>query len=253
MSSLRVDRHGAIARLTLDRPDAGNALNLELARALRDNVAVIGRDESVAVVHIDAAGPLFCGGGDLAEMSGAESPQKYVHELAATVHEALLTLATSDKVVVGAVQGAAAGGGFGLVLNCDYVVVAESATFVSAYSKVGLSPDCGSSYLLPRVVGSTRATEFVLTSRQLDAATALEWGIVNAVAPADEVAAAAERIAEKIAAVPATARAASKRLLNAAWLPGYQEHLDRERDSIAELAGGEESTRLRAAFLQKVR
>lgn len=246
---LRAERVGAV----LARPDEGNALNLELARALRDRAAELSADDSCAVVLIEAEGPLFCGGGDLAAMSAADSPQDYVRELAGTVHEALLTFANSDKVVVGAVQGAAAGGGFGLVLNCDYVVAAESATFVSAYSKVALSPDCGTSYLLPRIAGATRATEFVLAGRALDAVTAHEWGIVSAVVPADEVRAAALRIAEKIAGMPAVARAASKRLLAAAWLPGYAEHLDRERDSIAELAGTEESGALRATFLRKTR
>lgn len=253
MSVLRAERVGAVERLTLARPDEGNALNLELARGLRDRAAELSADESCAVVLIEAEGPLFCGGGDLAAMSAAESPQGYVRELAGTVHEALLTFANSDKVIVGAVQGAAAGGGFGLVLNCDYVVAAEDATFVNAYSKVALSPDCGSSYLLPRIVGATRATEFVLAGRALDAVTAREWGVVSAVVPASDVAADARRIGEKIAAMPAASRAVSKRLLVAAWLPGYGAHLDRERDSIAELAGTEESAKLRAAFLSKTR
>lgn len=253
MSVLRAVREGSVARLTLARPASGNALNLELARALREHAEEISEDSSVAVVLIDAEGPLFCAGGDLAAMSAAESPQEYVRELAGTVHDALLAFAQSDKPVVGAVQGAAAGGGFGLVLNCDYVVTADSATFVSAYSKVALSPDCGSSYLLPRIVGATRATEFVLASRVLNAPTAREWGVVNTVVPADDVSAEARRIAEKIAAMPAGSRAASKRLLAGSWLPGYREHLDQERDSIAELAGGDESTSLREKFLTKAR
>ncbi|MDR5701618.1 enoyl-CoA hydratase/isomerase family protein [Agromyces aerolatus] len=251
MSVLRVAREGAIARLTLSRPAAGNALDLELARALRDQAQTLRADETCAVVLIDAEGPLFCGGGDLAAMSAAPVPAEYVHELAGTVHEALLTFAQSDQVLVGAVQGTAAGGGFGIVLNCDYVVASEKATFVSAYSKVSLSPDCGTSYLLPRIAGPTRATEFVLAGRVLDAASAHDWGIVSAVVPADEVGAAASSVAEKLARVPAPARAASKRLLAAAWLPGYGEHLDRERDSIARLADSEESAALRAAFIAK--
>jgi 2-(1,2-epoxy-1,2-dihydrophenyl)acetyl-CoA isomerase len=248
---LRIDRDGPIARLTLNRPAAGNALDLELARALRDSAYALSADESCAVVLIDAEGALFCGGGDLAGMSAAPSPEEYVRELAGTVHEALLAFAASDLVLIGAVHGTAAGGGFGLVLNCDYVVASESATFVSAYSKVALSPDCGTSYLLPRIVGPTRATEFVLVGRPLDAATAKDWGVVNSVEPAEQVAVAAFRVAEKVARVPAQARAASKRLLAAAWLPGYREHLDQERDSIASLSATEESTELRAAFTAK--
>lgn len=249
MSVLRVAKDGAIARVTLNRPAAGNALDLELARALRDSARTLSADETCAVVLIEAEGALFCGGGDLAGMSAAPSPAEYVRELAGTVHEALLTFAESDKVLVGAVQGAAAGGGFGIVLNCDYVVASERASFVSAYAKVGLSPDCGSSYLLPRVVGPTRATEFALAGRVLDAPTALDWGVVNVVEPAEGVGPAAWRVAEKISRIPARARAASKRLLAAAWLPGYREHLDQERDSIALLSDTEESATLRAAFV----
>lgn len=251
MSVLLVERAGAIARWTLNRPAAGNALDLELARALRDSAADLSDDDRCAVVVIEAAGALFCGGGDLAAMSTAASPSEYVRELAGTVHEALLTLAHSGKVVVGAVEGVAAGGGFGLVLNCDYVVASEGASFVSAYSKVALSPDCGSSYLLPRIVGAKRATEFVLAGRALDAGTAREWGVVNAVEQADQVEATALRVAERIARMPAAARAASKSLLAATWLPGYREHLDLERDTISQLAAREESTVLRAGFVRK--
>lgn len=248
MSVLRTEMEGGVARLTLNRPAVGNALDLELAHALRDTATTISADDACAVVLLEAEGHLFCGGGDLAGMSAAPSPEEYVRELAGTVHEALITFAESDKILVAAVQGSAAGGGFGLVLNCDYVVASETATFVSAYSKVALSPDCGTSYLLPRIAGPTRATEFVMVGRALDAATAREWGVVNAVVAADQVGPAAMRAAERIAAMQSTARAASKRLLAAAWLPGYREHLDQERDSIAQLAATDESTALRAAF-----
>ncbi len=162
----------------------------------------------------------------------------------------MLEFAESGAVLIAAVHGPAAGAGFGLVLNCDYVVAADTATFVSAYSKVGLSPDCGSSYLLPRIAGSTRATQFVLVGKPLDAATAREWGIVSEVVPPAEVAAAARAAAERIAKLPFASRAESKRLLAASWLPGYRAHLDDERDTIARLAGTEESSELRAAFLR---
>ena len=251
MSALRVERDGAIARLTLNRPAAGNALDLELAGALRDSAEALSVDDTCAVILIEAEGRLFCTGGDVAAMSAAPSPSEYVSELAGTVHEALLTFAHSDKIVVGGVQGAAAGGGFGLVLNCDYVVAAESATFVSAYSKVALSPDCGSSYLLPRIAGKTRATEFVMVGRVLDAKTARLWGVVNAVEPVGRVGSEALRVAQKVAGIPAASRAASKRLLAAAWLQGYREHLDQERESIARLAATDESAALRGSFLGK--
>jgi 2-(1,2-epoxy-1,2-dihydrophenyl)acetyl-CoA isomerase len=243
---LRVEQAGTIVHLTMMR----NALNVEFARVLRNTAKELRADPSCAVVILAAEGPLFSGGGDLAAMQSAESPVEYVRELADTLHAALLEFAESDKVLVAAVHGPAAGAGFGIVLNCDYVVAADTATFVSAYSAVGLSPDCGVSYLLPRTVGPTRATEFVLLGKRLGAVTAREWGIVNAVVPANEVAAAAQAAAERIAEMPPASRAESKRLLAACWLTGYRAHLDDERDTIAALAGSDESARLRAAFLQ---
>ncbi|MGV2984202.1 enoyl-CoA hydratase/isomerase family protein [Microbacterium sp. AGC85] len=253
MRVLRSERIEAIERLTLARPEDGNALDLPLARELRDFAARVSADDTCAAVLIDADGELFCGGGDLAAMAAADSPADYVRELAGTVHEALLTIAGSDKVIVAAVQGTAAGGGLGLVLNCDYAVAAEGASFVSAYSRVGLSPDCGVSYLLPRLVGPKRAAELVFAGRVLDAATASQWGIVNVVEPREDVSEVALRAASRAAAMPSAARAASKRLLTASWLPGYAEHLGRERDSIAELAATAEAVSLRTAFLDRGR
>ena len=122
---------------------------------------------------------------------------------------------------------------------------------MSAYSKVGLSPDCGASYLMPRIVGRARAAEFLLLGGGLDAETAHRWGVVNAISSADDIRSVAHQAAVRVARMPTGARAATKRLLAAAWLPGYREHLENERDSIARLAGTEESDRLRTAFLER--
>ncbi|WP_457967005.1 enoyl-CoA hydratase/isomerase family protein [Arthrobacter sp. D1-29] len=234
----------------LSRPDEGNALDIALARDLRDAVQELSRDSGHILV-LSAEGRLFCGGGDLAATNAAPSPAEYINELAATMHEAILALAESDLIVVASVQGSAAGGGLGLVLNADYVVASEKASFLSAYSAVGLSPDCGASYLLPRVVGLRRASEVLLAKRTLDAATALDWGLVNHVASADELETATIQAVNTIATQPAPARAAAKRLLAQNWIDGYSTHLDREQTSIARLTASKESTALRDAFVRK--
>lgn len=253
MSVLRVERDGAVAILTLARPAAGNALNLDLARALRDAVVEVAADTGVAAVVIAAEGTLFCSGGDLGAMHAAESPTGYVKELADTMHSALAALVESDKVVIGAVNGAVAGGGLGLVLACDHVIAADTATFVSAYSAVALSPDCGTSFLLPLVTGQTRARSFFLTAQVLTAETANLWGVVNEVVPGGEIASVVARVAARAARLPASARVKTKQLLTAGWAADYRAHLDAESAAIAELAGSEESEVLRSGFLAKAR
>lgn len=252
MTVLAVTRDDAVTALTLSRPSAGNALDLALTAALEDAVAAAASD-GTRVIVLAAEGPLFCGGGDVAAMSGAEDPAAYTAQLASGLHRALLGVAQAGLVLVAAVQGAAAGAGFGMVLNADYVVAAETATFMTAYSALGVSPDGGTTHLLPRIVGPVRASELVFAGRRLDAATAREWGIVNQVVAADEVAAAAASVATSIARTPAAALTASKRLLTAAWLPTYRDHLAAEAASISKLIATDQSRALREAFLTRRR
>src|SRR5690606_20642767 len=141
-------------------------------------------------------------------------------------------LSRSHLIVVAAVQGTCAGGGFSLVLNADLVVATEKAKFLAAYTAIGLSPDTGMSYLLPRVVGPRRAAEMFYLGKVVDGTTALGWGIVNELVEEDELAARAARIARAIAARPAPALRQTKRLLRAGDSRAYTEHLADEADSI---------------------
>ncbi|MFV0374786.1 enoyl-CoA hydratase/isomerase family protein [Microbacterium sp.] len=252
MTGLAVTREGAVTHWRLTRPEAGNALDLALTAALEAAVGVAATD-GTRVVVLSAEGALFCGGGDVAAMSGAADPGAYTLALASRLHRALLGVAEAGLVLVAAVQGAAAGAGFGIVLNADYVVASEKATFLTAYSALGVSPDGGTTHLLPRIVGPQRSAELVFAGRRLDAATAHEWGIVNRVVGPDEVADTAASIAAGMARTPAAALSANKRLLSAGWLPGYREHLAAEAASIADLIATDESRALREAFLTRGR
>ncbi|KDA06725.1 enoyl-CoA hydratase [Microbacterium sp. CH12i] len=252
MTGLIVSVEETITHIRLARPDDGNALDLELAAAFEDAVST-ARSDGTSVITLTANGPLFCGGGDVAAMCGAPDPAAYTYELASSLHRALLALAESGVIVVAAVQGAAAGAGFGIVLNADYVVAAENATFLTAYSALGVSPDGGTTHLLPHVVGTRRAAALALAGRRLDARTALEWGVVNDVVAPDALTEAAASMARSIARTPAAALAATKRLLNAAWIQGYGEHLAQEAESIARLMATEESRALQHAFLARRR
>jgi 2-(1,2-epoxy-1,2-dihydrophenyl)acetyl-CoA isomerase len=244
-------REGAIAILTLRRPDEANALDLEVARELAATVSHATADPSCAVIVLASEGDIFCAGGDVAAMSNAESPSGYVRDLAGTMHRTLVQIAESDLILVSAVQGAAAGAGLALVLNSDLAIASEEATFLSAYSAVGLSPDCGLSYLLPRTVGRLRANQMVLGGRRIDAPTAMQWGLVNSVVPRSGLLDTVMETAARVARIPALSRSASKRLLRAEALTGYASHLDDERDSIAALSDSVESIELRKRFLDR--
>jgi 2-(1,2-epoxy-1,2-dihydrophenyl)acetyl-CoA isomerase len=244
------DPEASVAWVVFNRAAEGNPLDIATAREFDAAIEQVVA-EGIRVLVVAARGKLFCGGGDVRAMSSADDPSAYTHELANTVHRALLRAAEVDVLVVAAVQGAAAGAGFSLVLNADYVVASERAGFVAAYLALGVTPDAGGSWLLPRIVGQRRASELLLTGRKLDAAAALEWGIVNEVVPPEELTPRATEIARRLAGAPAGAAGATKRLLNAAWSRDYREHLAAESESIAELIASEESRALQNTFLQR--
>lgn len=250
MTGIVVSREDRITHIRLARPDEGNAIDLELATAFEDAITT-ARGDGTRVVVLGSEGPVFCGGGDVAAMSGATDPAAYTFELASILHSALLTLAESGLIMVAAVQGAAAGAGFGLVLNADYVIASENAKFLTAYSALGVSPDGGTTRLLPHVVGHKRAAELAVAGRRLDAQTAQQWGIVNDVVALDELGQATASIARSIAQTPAGALAATKRLLNAEWVEGYGDHLAQEAESISRLMATEESRSLQQSFLDQ--
>src|SRR5215204_5744212 len=204
----RVD--GRTVWLTLNRPGVGNAIDQGLAEALRDAVRRIRAAPEPRIVVLQAAGNLFCAGGDVAAITGAADPLEYITTLATTVHGAIEDLRASDAVVIAAVHGPAAGGGLGLVLNADFVIASTDARFLSAYASVGLSPDCGVSYMLPAIVGPRRAMELTLTGRVLDAYEAREWGIVTEVTGADDFDARVQDLAHTLARGPALAQARTR-------------------------------------------
>ncbi len=240
---------GGVATIRLARPDAGNAVDLPTALALRDAVAwIAGATERVHVVVIRADGRLFCAGGDVRAMAAAPERRAFVAELAGVLHEVLSALRALPTPVVAVVQGAAAGAGVGLVLASDVVLAADHATFVAAYPSVGLSPDCGVSALLPAAVGTRRAALFLLTGTPIDAATALDWGLVTEVCPAETLDARAGEVVAAIAALPREAVGEAARLLRRSGERTYAAQLADEAATIARLSAGAEAGALLAAF-----
>lgn len=207
---------GRLADIVLDRPGAGNALDLDLARDLRDAVQRALADPYVDILTLTANGPDFCVGSDTSTAEAAEDPTTAVFELAAALEELFALLNSSSKLVLVGVQGLAAGSGLGLVLAGDLAFCAEDATFrVPPKGGTG-APDPGLAWLLPRAIGQQRALSFGLGARTLDAVTADDWGIAE-LAPGGDVPAALRDAAENLGGTHLWANSEMRRLLHASW------------------------------------
>ena len=241
-----------VARLVLNRPAAGNAMDPSLVAGLGECTRELDRRDDVRAVVLAASGKAFCVGGDLRyfETQG-DDVQASVHALATELHAAIASLVRLEVPVVAAVNGVVAGGGLGLVFAADIAIAATSATFTSAYTAVGLSPDGGSTWFLPRLVGTKRAAELMLTNPRLDAQSAADAGIVTRVVADEELESEVARVASALAAGPTRAHGAVKRLLSGSGSATLEEQLANEAATIAELAASHDGREGVAAFLAK--
>ena len=240
-----------IAHVTLNRPESSNAINLQLGRDLLDAARRCAGERSVRVVIITGAGKAFSFGGDLGAMLMNESGnfEAYLRELTVDLHAAIVAFSRLRAPVIAAVNGTAAGAGVGLVAMADLAVAAEGAKFVMAYTGLGLTPDGGTSYFLPRTVGHKRSMELALCNRKLTASEALQWGLVNKVVPDADVLTEAGRIAEQLAAGPASALAHAKRLMQSE--ASLEAQLEDESRTIAGQASTADAREGIQAFLDK--
>ena len=206
---------GAVATITLDRPDAMNSLNTATKVALRDHVLSAAGDPAVRAVVLTGSGRAFCVGQDLREH--ADALASGTADLGQTVldhyNPIAITLATMPKPVVAAVNGIAAGAGAAFAFACDVRIVADTAGFNLAFAAIGLSCDSGSSWVLPRLVGWARARELLLLPRTVAAEEALAWGLATEVVPADAVLERSIELARQFAAGPTQAYAAIREAL----------------------------------------
>ncbi|UPK73971.1 enoyl-CoA hydratase-related protein [Nocardioidaceae bacterium SCSIO 66511] len=246
--SVRLDVHEGVARVTLNRPDNGNALDLDVAHRLLDVVQKVAADDDARVMLLRAEGRMFCAGGDLAAMRAAPDPGAYVAELAHAAHEAIRAIVALKKPIVAAVQGAAAGAGLSLVLLSDLVIAAERATFVTAYTAVGLTPDCGQSWLLPRAIGTGRAVDLMLNSPRLTAEKAVHLGVATEAVVDDVLENRAGETAARLATGPSHAFGHARWLIRSADAAGLDAHLDREAETIAAMAATDDTAALIESF-----
>ena len=248
MSLVVTQREGAVLTVTLNRPDALNAITLALQDALGEALAEAAASEVRAVV-LTGAGRAFSVGQDLAEFP--PTPQGVGELVRDHYNRNLLALRALPKPVLAAVNGPAAGAGLGLALACDMRLLSETATLVPAFCGIGLVPDSGVSYTLPALIGSGRAFAWLAVNRRLPAAEAVEWGLAERVVPAEQVPAAAVELAAQLAAMPTRALAMTKRLLEQAPRATLAEQLEAEAGCQAEAAATEDFAEGVRAFLEK--
>ena len=250
--TLIFDITDSIATITLNRPDAANAMNPLMAREL--SAIAIQCDESpdIRAVVVRATGKMFCAGGDLGVFGEAgDGAAALIKEMAGDLHMGISRLTRMNAPVIAAVNGTAAGAGFSLALSADLVICVDSAKFVMAYTNAGLSPDGSSSYFLPRRVGDRRARELMLTNRVLSADEALDWGIVNQVVAEADLDETVGKLAAKIAAGPTLAYGQVKSLLNASFDNGLETQMELESRGIADMARSGDGKEDIQAFLAK--
>jgi 2-(1,2-epoxy-1,2-dihydrophenyl)acetyl-CoA isomerase len=248
--TIRLEQSGAIARITLNRPDAANGMNDTMTRELADAAALCDNDETKVVV-LTGSGRFFCAGGDLKSFATAPSRARHIKGVADDLHRAISTFARMDAVLITSVNGTAAGAGFSIAVTGDIVLAAESASFTMAYTKVGLSPDGSSSYFLPRLIGITKTKELMLTNRTLSAEEASQWGLVTQVVPDDELAAKTDQLAAQMALTAGRSNGAIKALMLSTFSSGLEEQMELESRLIAKQAESADGREGVDAFMAK--
>jgi 2-(1,2-epoxy-1,2-dihydrophenyl)acetyl-CoA isomerase len=246
-------RRGAVATIELDRPQSMNSWDARLGEDLRHAVEDVAADDAVRAVVVTGAGRAFSAGADL--KAGFEPTPEGHPDVGTALRERYHPIITGiremPKPVVAAVNGPAAGIGCSLALACDLVVAAESAYFLLAFVNIGLVPDGGSSLLIPARVGFTRAAEMAMLGERVSAAKALEWGLINRVAPDDALRAEVDALADRLSEGPTRSYAGTKRQLNSWLYARMHEQLELEASIQHELAASGDFVEGVAAFAEK--
>ncbi|HLA95522.1 MAG TPA: enoyl-CoA hydratase-related protein [Pyrinomonadaceae bacterium] len=252
--TVNYELNGSVATIQTNRPEALNALSLQLSKDLKSAIEKAIADEARAVV-LTGSGRAFCSGGDLREMKAMgdsegnieaflDSPLKALHDVILLIRETAIPF-------VAAVNGVCAGAGTNFALACDLVLAADDASFNEAFVRIGLSPDCGGTHLLPRAVGSKIAAELFMTGGTVDAKRAAEIGMINRVVPAADLLLEAGKLAGQLAAGPTASYGRIKRMLNATFSNTMAEQLDLEAECQIESGRDNDFKEGVAAFFEK--
>lgn len=252
MSSVIYECHAGLARITLNRPDKLNSFTAAMQGELRQAIARVQTEQARALI-LTGAGRAFCTGQDLAERMTPPGtpPPDLGHSIETYYKPLVLALRALPLPVIAAVNGAAAGAGANLALACDIVLAARSAVFIQAFCKLGLAPDCGGSYFLPRLAGTARAMGLALTGDRLSAEQAEQWGLIWKCVDDDRLMPEAEALAARFVQGPPLGYAAIKQAMYASPENTLERQLDLERDTQRELGRSEDYREGVAAFMEK--
>ncbi|GFE87107.1 2-(1,2-epoxy-1,2-dihydrophenyl)acetyl-CoA isomerase PaaG [Steroidobacter agaridevorans] len=244
---------GGVARLTLNRPDRLNSFNVQMHKEVREALSQLTNNSEARVLVFSGAGRGFCAGQDLGDRAVApggqgvdlgDSIENYYKPL-------VLALRNLPMPVIGAINGVAAGAGANIALACDLVIATKSASFVQAFSKLGLVPDSGGTWFLPRLLGNARAMGLALLGDKLPAEQAAQWGLIWRCVEDVEFKSTVDQLATQLAAAPTRGLARTKQAIYESWSHSLEQQLDQERDFQRELGRSQDYAEGVAAFTEK--
>lgn len=248
---IRFEVAQGVARVTLNRPEVLNSMHTAMSGELRDALARAGEDSEVRALLLTGAGRGFCAGQDLDEVRPGATERDFATHVRTVYNPLVRAIRTLEKPVVCAVNGVAAGAGANLAFACDIVIAAEEAAFVQSFAKIGLVPDTGGSFLLPRLIGVARAAALMMLADKISAKQAADIGLIYRACPAAALDEEASKLAQHLATQPTRGLGLTKRLLNAALTSDLDTQLELEAEYQGEAGRSADYREGVAAFLEK--
>jgi 2-(1,2-epoxy-1,2-dihydrophenyl)acetyl-CoA isomerase len=252
--TIQLETSDAVGVITLNQPESLNALTVKMGQEFYSAIGELAQKKVRAIV-ITGAGRAFCAGGNLREMQEIAREdgraEAFFDKPLRLINQCILAIRQTPLPFVAAVNGVASGGGCNLALACDFVIAAESARFNQAFIRVGLTPDCGGTFILPRLVGWRRATELMMTGEVVDAPKAVQMGMINAVVPDAQLMDHAMKLAGNLAAGPTAAIGRIKELMEASATRNFAEQLELEREAQIKSGQTKDAAEGIAAFVEK--
>jgi len=249
-SSILIGTEGGVRTIQFNRPEVFNSFNQSMGRAFQAALDEAAADEHVRCVVITGAGKAFCAGQDLKEVTAPDAPD-FTEIVERTYNESIRRIRAMEKPVIGAVNGVAAGAGANIALACDLTIAKQSASFIQAFSKIGLIPDSGGTWMLPRLIGMQRAAALTFFGDKLPADQAVAMGLIYNAVPDEEFETAVTELANRLAAMPTRGLGLTKRAFNLGWDNELSAHLTLERDLQMEASQTTDYAEGVAAFLEK--
>ena len=251
MESILLKIENSVAWITLNRPDAFNSFNREMALLLQKTLDNCAKDTNVRAIVITGNGKAFCAGQDLKEVTDPELNPGFRKILEEHYNPIIQKIRTIEKPIIAAVNGVAAGAGANIALACDFVVATEQASFIQAFSKIGLIPDSAGTFFLPRLIGLQRATALMLLGDKINALEAFSMGMIYKVFPTASFEEEVQNLAKTLAQMPTKALGLTKRLLNQSMVNNLEQQLALESDLQIEASSSNDYKEGVTAFIEK--